>query len=266
MHNRTLRGISAGLLWLSAALLPVTVPAAESKPVVIYAAASMKNALDTICSSWQKGTGHKARITYAATSTLAQKIEQGASADLFISAGTDWMDYLSERKLVGESKVLVGNRLVLIAPRESKAEVLFKDPASLLTALGDGSLAVARVDSVPAGRYAKASLESLGLWDQLEGRLMQADDVRGAVDLVAQGKAPLGIVYATDAKVEPRVRVVNAFADSRHAPIRYLAAPVSRSSNPDVQAFLRYLAAPAARGVFAVNGFVKLGESSTDDD
>jgi molybdate transport system substrate-binding protein len=266
MHPRIPSGLSACLLLLAAVLAPPTSSAAGDKPVVVYAAASMKNALETLGISWRNGTGHEVRITFAATSTLARKIEQGAAADVFISAGTDWMDYLAERKLVGESKEVVGNRLVLIAPRESKAEVLFKDPPSFMSALGDGNLAVARVDSVPAGRYARASLESLGLWDPLQGRLMQADDVRAAMEMVAQGKAPLGIVYATDAKVEPRVRIVNVFADSRHAPIRYLAAPVSRSSNPQTQAFLRFLSSPAAGGVFAVNGFVKLNKPGADEE
>jgi molybdate transport system substrate-binding protein len=266
MHHKILSGLATCLLFVATLLAPPTGSAADGKPVVVYAAASLKNALDTISAGWQRTPGYKAQITYAASSTLAQKIEQGAPADVFISAGSDWMDYLAERKLVGEPKALVGNRLVLIAPRESKVEVLFKDPESLLTALGDGQLAVATVDSVPAGRYARESLESLGLWEKLSGRLMQADDVRAAMELVAAGKAPLGIVYVTDAEVEPRVRIVNVFAQTRHKPIVYQAAEVSRSKNPEAQAFLRYLSSPAARGVFAVNKFVKLGEAKADDE
>jgi molybdate transport system substrate-binding protein len=266
MHQRILGGLSVCLLFLATFALPTTSSAADSKPLVVYASASMKDALDTIGLSWQKVSGHKVRITYAASSTLARKIEEGAAADVFVADSSDLMDYLAERKLIGEPRELVGNRLVLIAPRESQAQVLFKEPESLMTALGDGQLAVAKVDSVPAGLYAKSSLESLGLWEQLEGRLLQADDERAAMELVATGKAPLGIVYATDAQVEPRVRTVNVFAETRHAPIRYLAAEVSRSRNPEAQAFLGFLTSRAAGGVFAVNKFVKLKPPKAEDD
>lgn len=266
MHHRIEGGLSACLLFLATLLAPPMGSAADNPPVVVYAPTSMKNALDTIAAGWQRRPGQKLRVTYGPSSTLAQKIEKGTPADVFISDGADWMDYLAERKLVGEAKALVGNRLVLIAPRESKAEVLFKDPASLVTALGDGQLAVARVDSVPAGRYAKSSLQSLGLWEQLESRLLQADDESTALALVATGKAPLGIVYVTDAEAEPKVRIVNVFADTRHAPIRYQGAVVSRSKNPEAQTFLRYLTSPAASGVFAVNKFLKLEAPAADDD
>jgi len=243
---------SAGLAAPSLAL------ADDDSPLIIFAAASLKTALDEIGADWQRETGQVVRLSYAGTSSLARQIEQGAPADLFISADLDWMAYLADRKLVGESAALLGNRLVLVAPRDSGVALRLSPSAPLAAALDGGRLAVANVQSVPAGRYAKAALESLGLWASLADRLVQTGNVRAALRLVARGEAPLGIVYATDAKAEPLVRVVDVFDESLHPPIRYVVAPVSGSGSPEAPAFLKYLSSPAARAVFESEGFAVL--------
>jgi len=166
----------------------------DGSPLIIFAAASLKTALDEVGASWQRETGQVVRLSYAGTSSLARQIEQGAPADLFISADLDWMAYLADRKLVGESAALLGNRLVLVAPRDSGVALRLSPSAPLAAALDGGRLAVANVQSVPAGRYAKAALESLGLWASVADRLVQTGNVRAALRLVARGETPLGIV------------------------------------------------------------------------
>jgi molybdate transport system substrate-binding protein len=230
----------------------------DGSPLVVFAAASLKTALDEIGASWQRETGQVVRLSYAGTSSLARQIERGAPAELFISADLDWMDYLSERELVGKPTVLVGNRLVLVAPRDSRVALRLSPSAPLAAALDGGRLAMANAQSVPAGRYAKAALDSLDLWTSVAGHLVQTDNVRAALRLVARGEASLGIVYATDAKAEPLVRVVDTFDESLHPPIRYLAAPVGRPGTPEALAFLKYLSSPAARAVFESEGFAVL--------
>jgi len=227
----------------------------DGRPLVVFAAASMKTALDDVAAEWQRETGKVVRVSYAGTSALARQIEQGAPADVFISADREWMDYLAQRGLVREPRALLANRLVLVAPAESRVELKLGPGTPLAEALGDGRLAVANVDSVPAGRYAKVALNSLGLWPQLARLLVQSTDVRGACRLVARGEAPLGIVYATDARAEPLVRVVDMFDQTTHPTILYMVATVSESRNQQGAAFLDFLATAPARRVFEREGF-----------
>jgi len=245
-----------------AIVVSLFVPAAQARtggvdvrPVVVFAAASLKTALDDIAEAYRRETGKVVRVSYAGTSALARQVEQGAPADVFVSADRDWMDYLAQRGLVTNPRELLMNRLVLVAPATSQVEFQLGPGAPLAEALGDGRLAVANVDSVPAGRYAKVALDSLGLWPQMAKRLVQSNDVRAALRLVTRGEAPLGIVYATDAHAEPRVRVVAMFDQGTHPAILYMAAVVSESSNPDAAAFLQFLGTSPARRVFEREGF-----------
>lgn len=246
---------------LAGLALPVPVRAADDdKPLVVFAAASLKTALDRIATQWKHDTGQAVRVSHAGTSALARQIEQGAPADVFISADRDWMDYLAARRLVRQRAALLGNRLVLVAPRDSNGTLELVRGTPLATALGDGRLSVANVQSVPAGRYARAALESLGLWKAVEDRLVQSGDVRAALRLVARGEAPLGIVYATDARAEPMVRVVDTFDESTHPPIVYWIAAVADSTNPRADAFIAFLLTGSARAVFEREGFVLLAD------
>ena len=196
---------------LAAAAVVALAPSAWAAEVVVFAAASLKNALDAVSADWAKASGDTATISYAASSALAKQIEQGAPADIFFSADLDWMDYLEERKLIDPAtrKSLLGNAIVLVAAGKDAAPI--DDRAGLRSrrrARSGGKLAMANVDSVPAGKYGKAALESLGVWDSVAASVAQADNVRAALSLVALGEAPLGIVYATDANAEPKVSVV----------------------------------------------------------
>lgn len=246
---------------LSVALLCSVAPGGASgtapghRPLVVFAAASMKTALDDVAARWQRETGQVVRVSYAGTPALAHQVEQGAPADVFISADRDWMDYVLQRGLVTDPRILLTNRLVLVAPTASPVVLKLGPGVMLVDALGDGRLAVANVDSVPAGRYAKVALDSLGVWSQVARRLVQSADVRAALRLVARGEAPLGIVYATDARAEPGVRVVDMFDQDTHPAILYMAATVSESSNPDSGAFLDFLATTTARRIFEREGF-----------
>ena len=227
---------------------------AEDKGPVVFAAASLKDALDAINAEWQKESGKQATISYAASSALAKQIEQGAPADIFVSADEDWMNYLADRKLIKpETRFdLVGNALVLIAPKDSKLTATI---ATGFPLLADGHLAMADTASVPAGKYGKAALEKLGVWDAVKDRIAQAENVRAALALVSRGEAPLGIVYATDAKADPKVKVLDVFPESTHAPILYPIAVTASSTNKDAPSFLAYLKTASAQSVFEAQGF-----------
>src|SRR5205823_3284636 len=194
---------------------------ADSKSPLVFAAASLKNVLDAINDAWRRETRKHATIAYAASSTLAKQIENGAPADLFISADRDWMDYLEQRKLIEpKSRTdLLGNRLVLIAPKDSRADFVIRPGFDIAGTLGGGRLAMADPAAVPAGFYGKAALETLGVWSSIANRIAAAENVRAALLLVARGEAPLGIVYQTDAAAEPGVRIVAAFPADTHPPI-----------------------------------------------
>ena len=245
----------AGLA-IGIAIVPLQASAAGKGPVV-FAAASLKDALDAVNADWQKASGKQATISYAASSALAKQIEQGAPADLFISADEDWMDYLATRKLIKPDTRfdLLGNRLVLIVPNDSKLAATIASSFPLASLLGDGRLAMADTQAVPAGKYGKAALEKLGVWDGVKDKLAQAENVRAALQLVSRGETPLGIVYATDAKADPNVKVLDVFPESTHPPILYPAAEVAASTNSDAPTFLAYLKSPAAQSVFEAQGF-----------
>jgi molybdate transport system substrate-binding protein len=233
---------------------------AQGKDALIFAAASLKNALDEIAAQWQRETGKKAVISYAASNTLIKQIEAGAPADIFISADLDWMDYGQQKNLIKpETRVnLLGNRLVLIAPKDSPLSVNIRPGFDLAAALKGGRLSMANVDAVPAGKYGKAALEKLGAWDGVKDKIAQAENVRAALLLVSRGEAPLGIVYQTDAASDPNVKIIATFPEDTHPPIIYPIALTKESSNPDALAFSNYLRSPAARAAFERQGFTVL--------
>ena len=240
--------------------LCVALPARAQEPVTVFAAASLKTALDAISESWSQEEGKQATVSYAGSSALAKQIEEGAPADLFISADLDWMAYLADRDLIdtASERRLLGNRIVLVAPADSSVDLSIAPGFDLAGALGDGRLAMANIDAVPAGRYGKAALEALGVWDAVADKVAQAENVRAALQFVALGEAPLGIVYQTDATAEPGVRVVGTFPEDSHEPIIYPAALTTDSANPDAAAFLDYLQGSTARAIFEEQGFTVL--------
>lgn len=245
---------------LAAVLALGAAPAwAADKPVTVFAAASLKNALDEVGTLYAARTGGAARFSYAGSPAIARQIEQGAPADIYISADSDWMDYLAGKALIvpGSRRDLLTNRLALIAPADARVSLKIAKGMPLAKALGAGRLAVAGPD-VPAGRYAKASLTRLGVWDSVSGKLAQAENVRAALQYVARGESPYGVVYDTDAKAEPKVRIVGLFPDSSHPRIVYPAALVAGGKNPRAEAFLTFLSGPEARAVFRKHGFTVL--------
>jgi molybdate transport system substrate-binding protein len=248
---KTLRAYAAALL-----LLPGMV-AADAQDLLIFAAASLKEALDEAGQEFQRASGTKAVVAYAASSALAKQIENGAPADIFISADLDWMDYLAQRKLINAATRanLLGNRLVLITPADSKIQTEIKPGFPIAKLLGEGRLAVADPDSVPAGKYARAALAKLGVWASVENKLARGDNVRAALNFVARGETPLGIVYQTDAYAEKRVKVVAQFPADTHSPIVYPAALTAGARHAAAPAYLAFLKSKAARAIFAKHGF-----------
>jgi molybdate transport system substrate-binding protein len=234
-------------------------PAAENqrKPLIVFAAASLTDVLQRIGPQYTQSSGIAVKFSFAASSALAKQIESGARADVFVSADQEWMNYLNERELIKRDtrQDLLGNRLVLIAPLDSTVSVKLAPGAPLLAALGkDGRLATGDPDSVPAGRYAKAALTSLNVWDALQPRLARAENVRVALTYVARGETPLGIVYATDAAVEPKVKVVDVFPQTSHPPIMYPIA-ATKVAAADAASFIEFLHGGAAQTAFKEAGF-----------
>ena len=233
---------------------------AEDKTLTVFAAASMKNALDDIDAAFTAKTGVKVSASYAASSTLAKQIEQGAPADIFVSADIDWMDYAISKKNINESTQanLLGNSIVLIAPKDSKIDNVAIGPGFDLAKLaGDGRIATGDVKSVPVGKYAKAALEKLGAWQAAEPKFAMAESVRAALLLVARGEAVLGIVYSTDAKVEPGVKIVGTFPADFHPAIIYPVAATA-TAKPEAREYLDYLHSSAAKAVLEKYGFTYL--------
>ena len=233
---------------------------AQEKSLTVFAAASMKNPLDDIDAAYTAKTGVRIAASYAASSTLAKQIEQGAPADIFLSADADWMDYATGKKNIDESTRvnLLGNSLVLIAPKDSRIDSVIIEPGFDLSKLaGDGKIATGDVKAVPAGKYAKAALEKLGAWQAAEPKFAMADSVRAALTLVARGEAALGIVYSTDAKVEPGVKIVGAFPADSHPAIIY---PVAATTTAKAEAadYLAFLRSSAAKTIFERYGFTYL--------
>jgi molybdate transport system substrate-binding protein len=240
-----------------------TPAAAQGKETVVFAAASLKDALNDINAHWQKDTGKKASISYASSGILAKQIVQGAPADIFISADIANMDLVQKRGLVkaGTRSNLLGNKLVLVAEKDSKiAPIQIAHGFDLAKLLGSGRLAMGDVMSVPAGKYGKAALQSLGVWPSVESKVAQAENVRAALLLVSRGEAPLGVVYATDAAADPNVKVIGIFPESSHPPIIYPAALTATSRSPDAAAFLAYLKSSKAKPLFEKQGFTVLAK------
>jgi molybdate transport system substrate-binding protein len=250
------RGLLVALI-LGFLAVPFLSAAAQAADVTVFAAASLKNALDDAAKRYEAKTGDKVIVSYAASSALAKQIENGAPADIFFSADLDWMDYLEQNKLIDTASrhTLLGNTLVLIAPKDSTASLVIEKNFPLLQALGaDGKLAMASVDTVPAGKYGKAALTHLGVWEAVSPRVAQAENVRAALALVAKGEAPLGIVYGTDAKSEQAVRVVGTFPEDSHPKILYPVA-LTASAKPEARKFLEFLLSPEAAPSFEAQGF-----------
>jgi molybdate transport system substrate-binding protein len=250
------------LLALLAALLCFhSAPAQElRKPeLLVFAAASLTQVLEELSAAWQQVSGQRVRLSFAASSLLARQIEAGGNADVFVSADQQWMDYLAERNLIDtrSRQDLAANGLVLIAPADSAVALRITRGFGLAAALGNGRLAIADPDNVPAGRYARSALRHLGAWDSVAGRLAMADNVRAALTYVSRGEAPLGIVYSTDARGDPKVRVVAAFPDDTHPPITYPAAATAQAG-PGAEAYLRFLNSERARLVWKKFGFREL--------
>jgi molybdate transport system substrate-binding protein len=230
---------------------------AQDRPVLVFAAASLRTALDEAAAAFRRERGQAVAISYAASGALARQIEQGAPADLFISADAAWMDHAAERRLVRpDTRIdLFGNELVLVAPARNAATLRLAPGADLAGFVGDGRLAIGEPRSVPAGAYARQALQALGLWAGVESRLAQADNVRAVLALVARGEARAGVVYRTDAQAEPGVRVIDAFPPGSHAPIVYPAALTAGSTNEGAAAFLAFLRGTPAQAIFAAQGF-----------
>lgn len=230
---------------------------AQDKTVTVFAAASMKNALDDIDAAFTKATGIKVVASYAASSALMKQIENGAPADVFASADLEWMDYGSQKRLIKDDTRmnLLGNKLVLIAPRDSKiGDVSIAPGFDLAKLAGDGRIVTGDVRSVPVGKYAKAALEKLGSWKAAEPKMAMAESVRAALALVARGEAPLGIVYSTDAKVEPNVKAVGTFPDDSYPAIVYPVA-LTITAKPDATRYLAFLRSQASKTIFDRYGF-----------
>jgi molybdate transport system substrate-binding protein len=245
----------AGALWLAP-----QPSVAQDKTLTVFAAASMKNALDDINAEFTKKTGVKVVASYAASSALMKQIESGAPADIFASADLDWMNYGSQKKVIkDDSRInLLGNKLVLIAPKDSKlGNVTIGQGFDLAKLAGDGRVTTGDVKSVPVGKYAKAALEKLGSWKAAEPKFAMAESVRAALTLVSRGEAPLGIVYETDAKIDPGVKIIGAFPADSHEPITY---PVAATVNakPEAAAYLAFLRGPQSKDIFEKYGFTLL--------
>jgi molybdate transport system substrate-binding protein len=252
--QRSCRGVSR---WTAALLLTLAAAGVQADNVTVFAAASLKDALDEVAAQYEKAKGDKLVVSYAASSALAKQIESGAPAELFISADTDWMDYLAQRKLIDPaSRVdLLRNRIALVAPADStlKTEIVKGFPLAKL--LGDGRLAMADPDAVPAGKYGKAALEALGVWASVEAKVARGENVRAALLFVSRGEAPLGIVYTTDAAADKKVRIVGIFPENTHSPIIYPVALIAGRKGSAPTALLEYLKSPPARAIFEKYGF-----------
>ena len=233
---------------------------AQGGDLVVFAAASLKNALDAVNAQWQKETGKKAIVSYAASSALAKQIEQGAPAQMFLSADLDWMDYVAQKNLIKPDtrSNLLGNRIVLIAPKDTAQSVEIKAGFDLAKVLGDGRLAMANVDAVPAGKYGKAALEKLGAWANVSSKVAQAENVRAALLLVSRGEAPAGIVYQTDAAADANVKIIGVFPEDTHPRVIYPIALTANAAHPDAANFLTYIKSVKAKSLFEAQAFTVL--------
>lgn len=259
---RTRPAITATLLILAFASLTNVASAAEGdanagKSIIVFAAASLTDALGEIDKGYTAKTGVEVKASFAASSALARQIESGAKAEVFFSADEEWMDYLAQRNLLQPKTRhdVVGNRLVMIAPADSTARIDIKPGFSIANVLGDnGRLATGDPDSVPVGKYAQAALTKLGTWDAIAPRLVRAENVRAALAYVARGEAKLGIVYSTDAQAEKRVKVVGTFPENSHPPIRYPIAATT-AATADGTKYVDFVRSKASQEIFKKYGF-----------
>ncbi|MBN7806071.1 molybdate ABC transporter substrate-binding protein [Agrobacterium rosae] len=260
LRRTLIRTTLAAIIGSVVATLGLSAPVFAQDEVTIFAAASMKNALDAANAEWAKETSNEATVSYAASSALAKQIEAGAPADLFISADLAWMDYVAGKKLIKDDTRtnLLGNRLVLVAPADKAKPVDIKQGFDLAKLVGDGKLAMGAVDSVPAGKYGKSALEKLGVWSSVEGKVAGAESVRAALVLVSRGEAPYGIVYQTDAAADQGVKIVGTFPQDSHEPIIYPVAILSESKSPAAAAYLEFLKSAKAAPFFEKQGFTIL--------
>jgi len=245
-------------LLLAALAICPPAPAADqaARPIMVYGASSLTNALDEVGAAYSNSGGQPVKYSYAASSTLARQIEAGAQADVFFSADTEWMDYLQSRKLINTaSRVnVLGNKLVLIAPSDSTVQLKIAPGFGLLAALRGGRLSTGDPDSVPIGKYARSALLSLGVWNDVVDRLVRADNVRTALTFLDRGEAPLGIVYETDALIDKKVRIVDWFPPGSHPPIVYPVA-LTTSAGTGAERFITFLRGPAGQAIFRKYGF-----------
>ncbi|KAA9383708.1 molybdate ABC transporter substrate-binding protein [Neorhizobium galegae] len=258
-HSWTRRAAaSAAAAFLS--LASFSAPAAAKEKVTVFAAASMKTALDNANKAWTTQGGGQVTVSYAASSALAKQIESGAPADIFISADLDWMNYVSDKKFVKEDTRFnwLGNRIVLVAARDGAKQVDIRPGFDLAGLLKGGRLAMGAPSAVPAGKYGKASLERLGVWSSVEKSVASAESVRAALAFVSRGEAPYGIVYQTDAAADPGVAIVGTFPADSHPPIIYPIAILSESKSRDAPAYLDYLKSDKAAPFFEKEGFAVL--------
>jgi molybdate transport system substrate-binding protein len=256
LFDRRVFAVSFGF-WLVSSFRPV---AAETRPLLIFAAASLKDVLDTIGVVFLAETGTSLTVSVAGSGQLARQIEAGAPADVTILADDIWMDWLETRNLIRPEtrRNIISNQLVLIAPADRKPQPEPVDLAKILLSLGSERLAVADPETVPAGRYAKEALIELKLWESVSSRLAATENVRAALQLVARGETPLGIVYASDAQREPNVRVLGVFPEESHSPIVYPAAVLTGSDHPQAIRFLDFLASDRVQALFVEAGFRRL--------
>jgi molybdate transport system substrate-binding protein len=255
-----MKTVRLALVALFAAFLSLSAApshAADSATVTVFAAASLTDAMNEIGKAYEAKTGKHVVFSFAASSVLAHQIESSSGADMFMSADMEWMNYLDGKGLMRHDTVhtLLGNHLVLIAPADSKIAVTIAPHFDILAALGGGRLAIADPDSVPAGKYGRQALTSLGVWNDVAGHLAQAENVRAALAYVARGETPLGIVYTTDAMAEPKVRIVADFPDASHVPIVYPAG-LTKDAKPGASDFLAFLSSDTAITIFKKDGFV----------
>lgn len=236
--------------------------AAAQEKLTVFAAASLKNALDAVNAACQADVGERATVSYAASSALAKQVEQGAPADIFMSADLDWMKYLSDKNLTAKDteRQVLGNSIVLVAPADSAARTEIKANFDIAALVGSGKLAMANVDAVPAGKYGKAALEKLGVWASVSGKVAQAENVRAALALVSTGEAPVGIVYATDAVAHPKVKVIGTFPTDSHPAIIYPVAKLAGAKSAKVPAFLKCLENDKSAALFRKEGFTVVGK------
>jgi molybdate transport system substrate-binding protein len=249
------RSLALALL-LGSVVTPAAAQETRRPELLVFAAASLTDVLGDLAKAYEQQRGAPVKLSFAASSVLARQVEAGGKADIFISADQEWMDYLQQRNLIEKSsrRDLAGNRLVLIAPADSKVVLEIVPGFPLLAALGGGRLSTGDPDTVPVGRYARSALISLGVWDQLQGRLVNADNVRSALMFVSRGEAPLGIVYTTDALADSKVRIVGTFPANTHAPITYPGA-VLEGAGAEAIVFLNYLASPQVSETWRRFGF-----------